>query len=111
MWSCRVIHRDSVANGLDGILVSKILIGIWPFVLHRIVHPLGHRVVQWVSTLCHADTYLICLQQVRILERSILDASVGMVDEFLDADAVAPIECQPHLPSVSNVRLRHHPMM
>ena len=100
MWPCRVIHRDSVANGLDGVLVSEVLIGIWPFVLHRIVHPLGHCVVQRVSALCHADAYLVCLQQIRILERGILDAPVGMVDEFLDADAVAPIECQPHLESL-----------
>ena len=43
------------------------------------------------------DTYLVCLQQIRIHGRGILRPPVRVVDEPLDADTVAPIEGQAHL--------------
>ena len=42
----------------------------------------------------HTDTYLVCLQQIRIHGRGILRPPVRVVDEPLDADTVAPIEGQ-----------------
>ena len=76
---CGVVHTDGIGYGASGCDEVQLAVVEEPGVLHRVVHPLGKCVVQWVARLRHADPRLDGHEHPHILLGGVLHAPVRMV--------------------------------
>ena len=89
MWPSRIVHVDGAGNGAACGDEVQLAVVEEPGILQRAVHTLGHRIVQRVACLRHADLCLDCKEHLHVLLRGVLDTAVGVVHHAGDADAEA----------------------
>lgn len=58
--------------------------------LDRPVYPFGYRIFQWIAGLCHADLYMLFLQEFYIRMATILHSPVAVMNQWTGLIRSAP---------------------
>ena len=110
---CSVVHADGIGYGASGCDEVQLAVVEEPGVLHRVVHPLGKRVVQRVARLRHADPRLDGHEHPHIFLGGVLHAPVRVVyqprDIYAEVSIASDGHCQGPCRAVRRQRLMEAP--